>query len=48
MYYIIAGKQIPRSPYIAREAPGLGSNIGGAIEIVNNPESVKLDFFHMP
>jgi len=46
--YIIGGKQIPGTPYITRPAPALGNNVGGGIEIVNNPNSVKLDFFYMP
>ena len=46
--YVIGGKQIQGSPFITRPAPGLGKNIGGGLEIVNNPNSVGLDFFHMP
>ena len=46
--FIIGGKQVPGSPYITRPAPSLGKNAGGGIEIVNNPNSVMLDFFHMP
>ncbi|MGB8451565.1 MAG: hypothetical protein WCD89_04465 [Anaerocolumna sp.] len=46
--YIIGGKQVPGTPYITRPAPGLGNNLGGGLEIVNNPNTVKLDFFHMP
>ena len=46
--YVIGGKQIPGTPYITRPAPALGNNVGGGIEIVNNPNSVKLDFFYMP
>lgn len=46
--YIIGGKQVPGTPYITRPAPGLGNNVGGGLEIVNNPNTVKLDFFHMP
>lgn len=36
------------SSYITRPAPGLGSNKGRAMEAVTNPNSVRLDFFHMP
>lgn len=46
--YVIGGKQIPGTPYITRSAPPLGNNAGGGIEIVNNPNSVILDFFYMP
>ena len=46
--YIIGGKQISGSPYITRPAPSLGNNSGGGLEIVNNPNSVRLDFFYMP
>ena len=46
--YVIGGKQMLGTPYITRPAPALGSNIGGGLEIVNNPNSVSLDFFYMP
>lgn len=48
MDYVIGGKQMQGSQYITRPAPGLGNNVGGGLEIVNNPNSVRLDFFHMP
>ena len=46
--YIIGGKLNPGSQYITRPAPTLGTNAGGNVEIVTNPNSVKLDFFYMP
>jgi uncharacterized glyoxalase superfamily protein PhnB len=46
--YVIGGKQMPGTPYITRPAPALGSNSGGGLEIVNNPNSDRLDFFYMP
>jgi Domain of unknown function (DUF4157) len=34
--------------YVTRPAPGIGSNPGGAIEVVTPPNSVQLGTFHMP
>ena len=39
--------KIPNADFITRSAPGLGNNSGGAIEIVTNPNGVKLDSFNM-
>ena len=38
----------PESTFITREAPGIGSNSGGGIEIVVNAGEPKLQYFHMP
>jgi len=46
--YIIGGKLKEGEPFITRPAPGLGGNTGGAVEVVTNPNAVKLDFFYMP
>ncbi len=46
--FIIGGKVKPNSNIITRPAPGLGTNGGGAIEMVTDPNNVKLDFFYMP
>ena len=46
--FIVRGKQMNGAPYITRPAPGLRINPGGALEVVNNPYSVLLDYFHMP
>lgn len=37
---------IPKNvPFITREAPGIGSNAGGAVEVVTPSNSVKLESF---
>ena len=36
------------SRFITREAPGIGSNEGGGIEVVVNAGEPKLQYFHMP
>ena len=46
--YIIGGVKISGAPYITRPAPPVPPNIGGGIEVVTNPNSVILNFFHMP
>jgi RHS repeat-associated protein len=46
--YIIGARPVPGAQYITRPAPALGSNGGGAIEVVTDPNTVRLDFFHMP
>jgi hypothetical protein len=46
--FMIGGTMRSGAPFITRTAPGLGLNAGGALEIVTNPWSVRLDFFHMP
>jgi hypothetical protein len=33
---------------VTRSAPGLGTNAGGAIEVVTNPGGVGNLWFHMP
>lgn len=45
---IIGGKVKPNSNIITRPAPELGTNGGGEIEMVTDPNNVKLDFFYMP
>ena len=45
--YVIKGKLDPNADFITRSAPGLGNNSGGTIEIVTNPNGVKLDSFNM-
>ncbi|TAH64860.1 MAG: RHS repeat protein, partial [Anaerolineaceae bacterium] len=46
--YVIGGTKITGAPYITRPAPPVPPNLGGGIEIVTNPNSVRLNFFHMP
>jgi hypothetical protein len=38
----------PGATFITREAPGLGANGGGAIEVVVNPGEVSMTGFFMP
>ena len=45
--YVIKGKLDPNADFITRSAPGLGNNSEGDIEIVTNPNGVKLDSFNM-
>ena len=45
--YVIKGSIKSGTDFVTRPAPGLGNNIGGAIEVVTSPNSVKLDYFHM-
>lgn len=45
--YVIKGKLDQNADFITRSAPGLGNNSGGGIEIVTNPNGVKLDSFNM-
>jgi hypothetical protein len=33
--------------FVTRPAPGIGTNTGGAIEVVTPPGGVRLDFFYM-
>lgn len=43
--FIEVGKLKPNASFITREAPGYGLNQGGAIEVVTNPNSVKLESY---
>jgi hypothetical protein len=45
--FIEAGKLQPGARFITREAPGVGANKGGAIEVVTDPGSVKLESFNV-
>ena len=47
MDYIIGGYVKEGSKFITRPAPGLGTNVGGAIEVVTPPNSVDLKYFYM-
>ena len=38
----------PGSTFITREAPGIGINSGGGIEVIVNAGEPKLQYFHMP
>ena len=46
--YIIRGKIKSGVNFITRPAPGLGSNAGGGLEIVTNPNDVGIDSYIMP
>jgi hypothetical protein len=46
--FVEVGRLRQGSSFITREAPGVGTNTGGAIEAVTNPGAVKFDYFHMP
>lgn len=46
--WVMGGTVKPGMPLITRPSPPLGSNHGGAIEVVVNPASVRIQFFHMP
>lgn len=38
----------PKAKFITREAPPVGSNAGGGIEVVVDASTPKLEYFHMP
>lgn len=44
--FVEQGKLKANSKFITREAPGFGTNSGGAIEVVTPPNSVKLESFN--
>jgi RHS repeat-associated protein len=46
--FILGGTVRPGADFITRPAPPFGGNAGGALEIVTQPGSVQIDFFHMP
>jgi len=46
--YVIGGTKVPGAPCVTRPAPPVPPNLGGGIEVVTNPNSVRLNFFHMP
>jgi hypothetical protein len=48
MTFIMGGRIVPGSNFITREAPGIGRNTGGGIEVVVPPNSVQIDWFVMP
>ncbi|MEM8939928.1 MAG: hypothetical protein AAGC64_11325, partial [Bacteroidota bacterium] len=41
------GQIKPGANFVTREAPGIGSNTGGAIEVVTDPNAVKIETFNM-
>ncbi len=46
--FIIGGSKKAGQPFITRNAPTVGTNKGGGIEVVTNPGGVQLNFFYMP
>jgi hypothetical protein len=46
--WIMGGSLRTGAPAVTRAAPGLGTNPGGAIEVVNQPGGVTGLWFHMP
>ena len=46
--FIMGGSVRPGANFITRPAPPYGGNAGGGLEIVTDPNALRLDFFHMP
>jgi hypothetical protein len=46
--FVLGGTLRSGAQFITRLAPGLGNNLGGALEIVTDPFAIRLTFFHMP
>jgi hypothetical protein len=46
--WMMGGTVKPGANLITRPAPGIGTNVGGAMEAVVDPGGVKLKWFHMP
>jgi hypothetical protein len=46
--FILGGTVAADATFVTRAAPGVGRNVGGALEVVVPPGSVRLDFFFMP
>ena len=46
--WIMGGTVKPGTPFVTRGAPGIGTNLGGAPEVVVNPGGVRNLWFHMP
>ena len=45
--FVIGGNLKPDTPFITRHAPGVGSNAGGALEIVTRANGVHINYFFM-
>jgi hypothetical protein len=43
--FLVIGRLLPGRPAVTRVAPGSGGNPGGAIEVVTNPNTVKIEVF---
>ncbi len=46
--FVEAARVHPESHFITREAPGIGSNPGGGIEVITRAGEPKLQYFSMP
>jgi len=46
--WIMGGTVSPGTPVITRPAPGIGSNVGGNMEVVVPSNGVQNLWFHMP
>lgn len=46
--WLMGGTVEPGTPFVTRGAPGIGTNLGGAPEVVVNPGGVRNLWFHMP
>jgi len=46
--WIMGGTPKPHAPLITRPAEAVGTNLGGAPEVVTDPGTMRIKFFHMP
>lgn len=46
--WVMGGSVRSGAPFVTRPAPGIGANLGGAPEVVVNPDDVFDFWFHMP
>jgi hypothetical protein len=46
--FLVIGQALPNANLITRGAPGVGGNLGGAIEVVTDFYGVTLSAFTMP
>jgi hypothetical protein len=46
--FVIEGTLREGTQFVTRTAPAVGSNPGGALEVVTEPNGVRVDSFHMP
>jgi hypothetical protein len=42
---ITVGHLKPSTPFVIRHAPGVGSNLGGNVEVIVPPYGVQIDHF---
>jgi hypothetical protein len=45
--FVVGGSMKSGEHFITRNAPGVGSNLGGALEVVTRPNAVHLNYFNM-